>query len=240
MTPATSQKLIDEIATSIRTKIVSGAYAPGQRLKQEMLAEEFGVSRTPIREALSRLQAQGLVAQEQRRSAVVSTPSPRDIAETFQIRAELEGLAAGLAARWISDEALDRLRASHDRFIRVIDTLRAAQKGAKPRRPAARRKDGPLEWAAMNAEFHDLIAAASSNRNLERMIAEMRAGYTGAAVATAVIAMDLTRLEGLARHHGAILAALEKRDAARARRLMIEHVLEAASYVVTWFENKAH
>lgn len=256
MATARSTKLIDEIAEKIRAKIAAGEYAPGERLKQEVLAEEFAVSRTPVREALSRLEAQGIVAQEQRRSAVVSTPSSRDIAEMYQIRAELEGLAAQLAARWITDDQLASLRASHDRFVEAVTSLRngggaAAKTARTPKaQPGTRAKADPqaadrsirakasAAWIETNAEFHSTIAAASNNRNLERMLRDMRSGYTRAVMSTSAMGMDGFRMDANIRHHETILSALEKRDPARSRKAMIEHILEAGEFVVAWFENQ--
>jgi len=240
MANARSAKLIEEIAAKIRAKIASGEYAPGIRLKQETLAEEFAVSRTPIREALSRLEAQGIVAQEQRRSAVVSTPSSRDIGEMYQIRAELEGLAAQLAARWITDDQLASLRNSHDRFVRAVTALRKRNRTpAKPKSAdKAMRSRASAVWIATNSEFHSTIAAASNNRNLERMLGEIRSGYTSEVMSTSSVGMDTFRMEANIRHHEMILSALEKRDPARSRTTMVEHILEAGEIVVAWFQNQ--
>ncbi len=245
MATGRSTKLIEEIADKIRQNIVSGAYPPGKRLKQEELAQAFAISRTPIREALSRLEAQGLVTQEQGRSAVVSGPSSRDIAEMYLIRAEMEGLAASLAARWITDRDLAQLRATHERAAAAV-AARASKSGpsksgsTKPgttrsRRPA---KDAGA-WAAMNAEFHAIIASASNNRNLERILAEFRSGSTRAVITTFLAEMDETRIDLSIRRHDAILNALEKRDASKARRAMVEYMLEKGEFVVSWFENHA-
>lgn len=233
-----STKLIEEIADKIRTKIVSGEYQAGRRLKQEELAEEFAVSRTPIREALSRLEAQGLVSQEQRRSAVVSIPSTRDVAEMYQIRAEMEGLAVHLAARWITDSGLVRLRTSHERFVNSVAAARSTRPNGS-RKKAGPRNGAVTTWGTFNVEFHDLIAGASNNRNLQRMLAEMRYSFTGWVMSSSINAMDISRIESHLQQHGIILGALEKRDAAKARRAMIEHVMEAGEFMVAWFENQS-
>ena len=238
MANARSAKLIEEIAAKIRAKIASGEYAPGIRLKQETLAEEFAVSRTPIREALSRLEAQGIVAQEQRRSAVVSTPSSRDIGEMYQIRAELEGLAAQLAARWITDDQLASLRNSHDRFVRAVTALRKRNRASAKSADKAMRSRASAVWIATNSEFHSTIAAASNNRNLERMLGEIRSGYTSEVMSTSSVGMDTFRMEANIRHHEMILSALEKRDPARSRTTMVEHIVEAGEIVVAWFQNQ--
>lgn len=226
-------KLIAEIAEKIRGKILSGGFPAGERLKQERLAEEFGVSRTPIREALSRLEAQGLVSQQQRRSAVVCAPSGRDVAEVYRIRAELEGLAASLAARWMSDAALLRLRATHERFVAKIKDTSQPQKARAGGRGA--RRSALLK---LDLEFHSAIVAASNNRNLERLVMDLRSGTVGAAVAAAAAAMDGSRLEIQARQHQAILEALERREGDEARAAITSHVLEAGEFILSYVENR--
>ncbi len=227
-------KLIAEIAEKIRGKILSGGFPPGERLKQERLAEEFGVSRTPIREALSRLEAQGLVSQQQRRSAVVCAPSARDISEIYRIRAELEGLAAGLAAKWIPDAGLARLRASHERFLAKVRDTAAPARGRGGGRTARR-----TALLKLDAEFHSAIVAASNNRNLERLLQDLRSGAVGAAVSAAAAAMDSSRLEVQARQHQCVLEALERRDGDAARAAVSEHILDAGEYILAWVENQS-
>src|SRR5882757_4426260 len=100
-------KLVNKLVEQIHDKIALGEYGPGDRLRQELLAEEFNVSRTPIREALRLLEAKGVISQAHRHSAVIRAPSAREVRETYQVRAELEGLAAQLAAQWVSDNQLE-------------------------------------------------------------------------------------------------------------------------------------
>src|SRR5579862_5381135 len=125
MTVSSSEtKLVNQIVERIHAKIALGEYSPGDRLRQELLAEEFNVSRTPIREALRLLEAKGVISQEHRHSAVIRGPSTREVRETYQVRAELEGLAAELAVQWISDNQLQDLLAIHDRFVRAVKDLK--------------------------------------------------------------------------------------------------------------------
>src|SRR5580700_6615803 len=133
-----SDKLVNQIVERIHAKIALGEYRPGDRLRQEMLAEYFSVSRTPVREALRLLESKGIISQEHRHSAVIRGPSTREVRETYQVRAELEGLAAELAAHWISDNQLADLASIHERFIRSVRDLNAqkAEQGASPRRLA--------------------------------------------------------------------------------------------------------
>src|SRR5580692_11455926 len=89
---AAPDKLVIQIVERIEDKIALGEYRPGDRLRQEQLAEEFSISRTPVREALRLLEAKGVISQEHRHSAVIRAPSTREVRETYQVRAELEGL----------------------------------------------------------------------------------------------------------------------------------------------------
>ena len=117
--------LVDRLAATIQARVLSGEFASGSRLRQESLATEFGVSRTPVREALRKLQAAGIVQLEPRRGARVRGPSAREVREAYEVRAELEGLAAALAATRIRDDELRRLRDAQALFEESSGRLRA-------------------------------------------------------------------------------------------------------------------
>lgn len=227
-------RLIEDIAARIRDRIASGDYPPGRLLKQEELAKEFDVSRTPIREALSRLEAQGIISQEQRRSAIVRTASPRDITENYQIRAELEGLSARLAARWITDQQLVELRQAHDQFVAAVTQLRQpAQALSRPDAPSLQqRQEATRRWIHTNGVFHGAIITCSHNDKLKKLLLGLRSGYTESTMATSAFGMDLHRMEANIRHHETILLALEARDPARANAAMRDHVRESGDYIV--------
>ena len=99
----------DDIAVLIEEAIVSGELAPGSVLRQEQLSERFGVSRTPVREALRRLAALGLVSFVPNRGVRVRTMSHDELHEAFLVRAELEALVTGLAAEKLTPGALEEL-----------------------------------------------------------------------------------------------------------------------------------
>ena len=236
MAEVDSARLIEEIADTLAQEIRSGALAPGSKLKQELLAERFAVSRTPIREALLKLKVEGLITQDGQRSATVCAPSSRELAEMFQIRSELEALAAQLAARWISDEQLLSLRASHDRFVRAVTDLTAPigpDASAEVRRKyIAKKAEASKRWVATNAEFHETISAASRNRKLSLMLTQMRAEFTRQTMLDTANAVDLHRMRANIDHHEKILSALEGRDPAQARAAMIQHINESADTVI--------
>ena len=107
----TFQKLRDQIENGI----VTGEFEPGERLDETQLATRFGVSRTPIREALMQLSAIGLIEIRPRRGAIVVDPGPLYVLEMFEVMAELEGMAGALAARRHTNEDRDLLTAAHQR-----------------------------------------------------------------------------------------------------------------------------
>ena len=104
----------------IRQAILDGRLPPGGRLKEEELAQELGISRTPVREALLMLQAEGLVDAAPNRGATVRSHSVEDLTDLYQLRALLEGYAARRAAAGLSDDAIAALRESCDRFERLL------------------------------------------------------------------------------------------------------------------------
>ena len=232
-------KLIDELADRIHAKIISGAYPPGSRLKQEILASEFAVSRTPIREALSRLEGRGVVIQAQRRSAIVRAPTRREITEMYQVRAELEGLAAELAAKWISDRQLASLRQAHDAFVDAVRALRQVKGRSKPRpRPEDwERTSG--RWVALNTTFHRAISEASTNAYLSRTIQDLSTGYARTIRQSSGDGLSSFRVEANIMWHERILSALENREPPRARSAMAEHIREAGELVSALFERAA-
>ncbi|MDB5416366.1 MAG: pdhR 2 [Rubritepida sp.] len=227
--------LIEEIAEKIHARIISGDYKPGERLKQDLLAEEFGVSRTPIREALSKLDARGIVRLEMRRSATVSVPSPREVREMYQVRAELEGLAAELAAEWINDAKLRALEAAHEAFVKAATKLRAA-KTARSRESALPKLS--LDWIGTNEVFHQCIVEASGNSALARVLREVSAGYVRNLMLSSAAETNVLRMESNVASHAAILAAIREHDPARARAAMVGHIREGGDFVAAWFERR--
>src|SRR5918911_3134164 len=117
----------DDIALVIEEAIVSGELAPGSVLRQEQLSEQLNVGRTPIREALRRLAALGLVDFVPNRGVRVRTISREELHEAFLVRAELEGLATELAATRMTPEDLEELDESEKRFAQISQDLRARE-----------------------------------------------------------------------------------------------------------------
>jgi DNA-binding GntR family transcriptional regulator len=209
---------VDEIALILENAIVSGELAPGTVLRQDQLSEEFGVSRTPVREALRQVAAVGLVSLEANRGARVRSLSPEELAETFVIRAELEGLAAELALPLMTRSDLSDLRAAERQFADVTRQLQAR----KDAELAVASRWLTIEWVAANGEFHDVILRAARSPLLARMAKSVRRVFLGQIVWANSPEVNELYDVNLSQHRE-IVAAFTRRDPA-VRQLVSEHV----------------
>ena len=144
--------LRDVVFENLREAIVEGGLKPGQRLMEVQLAEQLGVSRTPVREAIRKLELEGLVVMIPRKGAYVANMSLKDVIDVLEIRASLEGLAASLAAERITDEDIKKLENIVEEFKNSINELDVE---------ALLRKD---------VEFHECICKATNNKKLHQLM----------------------------------------------------------------------
>jgi DNA-binding GntR family transcriptional regulator len=235
MTQAAEERraLVDKLASQLHARVLSGELPSGTRLRQEALAEEFGVSRTPVREALRKLQAGGLVELQPNRGAVVRGLSPREIRDAYEVRAALEALAARLAAERVSREQLRRLNHAQKEFRTALE------------RTAARRLDGRevgareiRRWGSANDEFHQTIHEASGNGVLASALAQLDRNFPRD-LSRMVVSESTAMLEANVREHEAILEALSRHDADAAYELMQRHVSRSGSLVTLRVEQRA-
>lgn len=198
--------LRDIVFETIREAIVEGTLKAGERLMEVQLAEEMGVSRTPVREAIRKLELEGLVIMLPRKGAYVAGISTKEIAEVFEVRAALESLAAGLAAERITEEELEEL----NQFM-VQVTVNAEK--------------GDLQKVVQrDTEFHDLIYQASRNNRLVQIINKLREqiqrfrstslSYPG-------------RIKETLEEHKKLMGAINERDIIQSRALAQEHIENA-------------
>ena len=177
-----------------------GVYKPGDRLVESDLAERFGVSRTPIREALQRLETQSLLARDGR-SLIVASLDHNQMSELYVVRRELEGLAARLASRHATKEEIVVLRD----MVTEDDAL----------------IDDPTALSLANRRFHKQIHLASHNRYLVQQLDLVH--RTMALMATTSLAAD-GRGEIAQNEHDGIVAALEARDEDAADQALKDHI----------------
>ena len=210
----------DDIALVIEEAIVSGELAPGTVLRQEHLSERFRVSRTPIREALRKLAALGLVSFEPNRGVRVRTISREELREAFLVRAELESLATEAAATRMTEAELAELVAAEKRFHRLTGELRA-------REPGVDRRKLTVDWVRGNHAFHDVIYRVAALPLVEQLAKSARRTFSGPAVwAPGNEAIDELYAAN-DQQHRAIRQALAAGSAAGAKALARDHVLES-------------
>ena len=183
--------------------IEDGAFRPGARLVESELAERFGVSRTPVREALQRLETQGLLARDGR-SLIVASLDHSQMADLYAVRAQLEGLAARLAARHAADEEVRVLK----RMARQDRTLAG----------------DPKALARANRRFHGQIHLASHNRFLMQQLDLVHRSMV--LMTETSLAVDGRGAEALD-EHDRIVAAIAARDEAAAEAALRDHISAA-------------
>jgi DNA-binding GntR family transcriptional regulator len=200
---AVTYRTMQEIVyDAIRDAILSGRYPPGQRLVADELARELGVSRMPVREALHRLEAAGLVSMTPHKGAVVNELSEGEIVEIYHIRAVLDGLATRLAARHLTPQDYQRMNAS-------LDEMASAAKATD------------LEKVLRaNRDFHHLVWQAAHAPRLQSLLENL---YDASQRFRNISVLLPGRLDRLALEHRRIARALARGQANEAERFAIEH-----------------
>lgn len=201
--PISRRQLHDELLIRLREYIIEGALADDTKIPEKELCEQFGVSRTPLREALKVLAFEGLVVLNHNRGALVKTLSLEDLDEAFPIYAHLEALAGELACRKLTQTEIDHLRRLNDQM-------------------AASLHKGDVKSALeANEQIHGGIQAGSRNGNLLQLLS-----YVSARVKRARLSINYPRdaLEAAMVDHEQMMVALERRDAQRFSAAIREHI----------------
>lgn len=200
----------ERVYQGLRAAILRGQLAPNTRLVELNLAAEYGVSRTPVREALKRLAAEGLVSSDSSRGLVVRGLTFREVEEVYEVREVLEGLATRLAARRISPEELAKLRVLLELMAEYV------QRGHREALVQA------------NVKFHEVIVEAARNNWLSQ---------TAGGITDFMRRFSLTSYASAERNrevldeHRVIVQALEDGGIEEAERLAREHVVKARAYL---------
>lgn len=205
ISPAQRKSLSDEVLDRLREAIVRGRFEPGNRLSESMLATTFGVSRGPVREALSQLQQEGLVQFERHRGARVTRISREDVEELYELRINLERLAARRAARLVSGEELEEMESL------VVAYGKAVEGGAVQ------------EAVEIDMRFHDLIYRAARHTRLYSCWSNLLRSQIHAFVLSCSL-VDPGYMAPCVAEHAAIRGALEARDRDRAAELVGDHL----------------
>lgn len=194
------------VSDALREAIMNGSLHAGERLMEIQLAEELGVSRTPVREAIRKLELEGFVVMIPRKGAYVSDISLKDINDVFEIRTALDALAAGLAAERITEEELERMERL---LVEIAEAI----------------EQGDIERAvAIDTQFHDVLYKASRNERLVGIIGNLcelfqrfrsiSMGYPG-------------RLKDTIEEHKRLVEAISQRNIELAQQVAREHMENA-------------
>jgi DNA-binding GntR family transcriptional regulator len=205
----------DYVYEQLCEAILSGRFKPGEHLVLEELGEEFGTSRTPLREAIRRLQTEGLVDFTPHRGAVVTDLSVEELIEMYHIRAVLDGLAARLAAQNLSDEQLTDLQDIFEKTRRELDP------------------SNPVRFEEFNRAFHEIIYQGANAPFLYEMIINL---YTKTGRYRHLSLRSAGRIQDVLDEHHRILDALATRDAQMAERRAREHHEHTAKALVDLLE----
>ena len=204
--------LYEEVAELLRQRIFKRELEPGSWIDELKIAEEFGISRTPLREALKVLAAEGLVTMKVRRGAYVTEVSQQDLADVYHLLSLLESDAAGVVATKATDAELKELQALH----------KALETAAKPG------KANTDQFFAVNEQFHMRLLQIANNRWRDQMVAALRKVMK---LNRHNSLLKTGRIEESLAEHRAIMDALAARDAALTVQRVREHFangLEAA------------
>jgi DNA-binding GntR family transcriptional regulator len=200
-----------QVRDQLRDAILSGHLKPGDRILEAELARQFGVSITPIREALRELASARLVVSQPHRGTVVQELSPQDIREMYTLRAHLERLAVQLALPLLTEEDFDHLQ-------RLIDEMVALAHQGRPK-----------EMASVDVAFHEYICLRSGHRLLHQTWAGINpANWTMLSVHRLAVRGPLY----IAERHRPLLDVLRTKDSARAEEAIATHILEVVEQIL--------
>ena len=211
------QPLREVVCETLRDAVRRGILQPGERLMEIQLAEDLGVSRTPVREAIRKLEMEGYVIMMPRRGTYVADLSIRDINEVFEIRTSLESLASGLAAERIDEDELEKLQ-------RLLVEI------------GAYIKSGDMESIVRtDTEFHDLLYQASRNTRLVGIISNLREQLTRFRTTS----MSFPgRLKATLEEHRKIVEAIAQGDEKAARKAAEHHMEKSEQTLLASMKSK--
>jgi DNA-binding GntR family transcriptional regulator len=215
---AHSQNLHETTFQKLRSLLVEGKIAPGSKLNERELAESLNVSRTPIREAIRRLAADGLVELIANRGAIAVELSLEDVIHTFDVIADLEGFSGELAANNISAATLSELEA-----------LQYEMLASYARRDLS-------SYYKLNLRIHHLINQAANNPVLSRLFSQVNARIEALRFRSN---QDGVKWEKAVEEHQEMLEALKARDSKRMRKIMMQHVMNKRDVVVQLLKAEA-
>jgi DNA-binding GntR family transcriptional regulator len=208
--------LRDVIFNTLREAIITGELKPGERLMEVQLAEKMGVSRTPVREAIRKLELEGWVSMIARKGAQVAGLSIKDIMDVLEVRASLDGLATALSAARISEDELKELNNIYMQFTNHME------------------KENLAGQIKKDVEFHEIIYRSSRNDKLMQIISNLREQVQRFRV---IYLKDYSSQQGLVKEHLDIIEAISARDQDRAYKVAQKHIENQKEAVIKAVKN---
>ncbi len=229
--PIVTTSLADEIAFRLQAAIIDGRFPAGTHLRQEEICQQFNVSRTPVREALRKLQAQNLVLMTPNKGATVRLPNRDEVREVYVMRAELEGFACELAAVAPIPEA-------------AFSELEEAQAMVEQATADLEHRPIDLEHGyyylpliRANDRFHKVIYILAGNKRLRSTIDELQNAFPKDLVWRAMRSLNENRVFVISEHEP-VLAALRQHDGLQARKAMAEHITHAGDVLLAYLDEQ--
>lgn len=207
-----SKPLRERIADRIRADIVKGVFSDGERLIEPKLAEIYGISRTPIREALRQLESEGFIEIVPRKGAVVKELTIRDIDNLYAIKANLEGLAARQAVNLISDKEIERLVNMNEKFISLFNGSENIVE----------------EYLRYNISFHNLFIKYSQNDKLIEILEGLNKNFQRF---RSFLVSKVDRVREAYLEHKRIIEAFKDRDPEKVEKAVRNHIESGWQYL---------
>lgn len=203
--------LREVVFNALRQAIIVGELKPGERLREEKLAEKMGVSRTPIREAIRKLELEGFVEMLPRKGAHVANLCVKDIMDVLEVRATLDGLATSLCAERITDSELEELKNINKAFSEYV-------------------KNENLQGSIKkDVEFHDIIYRSSRNDKLIQLINNLREQVQRFRI---ILLKDYENTIDLIKEHADIYEAVSSKNSDAARKAAQDHIKKQEDAII--------
>jgi DNA-binding GntR family transcriptional regulator len=219
--------IADEVVEELNRQILDGRIPLGTWLRQDAVADDFKVSRTPVREAFRALQGQGVLEVHPRRGALVRGLSVREVRENYSVRAVLEGYAGSLAADHARDADIHALKEAAGEFESLVQRYLSREIDESA---------AATLWIQANEAFHSTVYQAAGNEQLRRSIRDL-ARRVPRNMTFKALAHDSHRLRINLDEHIAIAHAIEAHDAPLAHERALQHARRAAELVSRWYES---
>lgn len=203
--------LREVIFNTIREAIIVGELRPGERLMEVQLAEKMGVSRTPVREAIRKLELEGLVEMLPRKGAHVAEVSVKDIMDVLEVRASLDGLATLLAAERMTEDEIKELKHVYGQFANYVE---------KENLQGSIKKD---------VEFHDIIYRSSRNDKLQQISSNLREQVQRFRV---IYLKGYNNPKNIVAEHMEIIDAITSKNGEKARTVAQEHIKRQEEVII--------